>query len=59
MGEICFDYITIHEELSKGISYYVLTKSTSALLDCSMCFLPFEMEVFMCKYTIAYKNNLI
>ena len=59
MGEICFDYITIHEELSKGISYYVLTKSTSASLDCGMCFMPSEAEVFMCKYTIPYKNNQI
>ena len=45
--------------VSKDISYYVLAINTSASLDCGLCFMPFETEIFMCKYIIAYKNNLI
>ena len=44
---------------SKGISYCILGINTSASLDCGMCFMHFEAEVFMCKYTIAYKNNAL
>jgi len=42
----------------KGISYYILAINTSASL-CGMCFMPFEAEIFMCKYTLSDKNNLL
>ena len=43
---------------SKGISYSVLAMNTSASLDSGMCLMSFNAEIFMFKYTIAYKNNL-
>jgi len=43
---------------SKDIGYCVLVINTSASLECGMCFMLFEAEVYMCKYTTAYKNNL-
>ena len=43
---------------SKGISYSILAMNTSASLDSGMCLMSFDAEVFMFKYTIAYKNNL-
>ena len=42
---------------SKDIGYCVLVINTSASLECGMCFMFFEAEVYMCKYTTTYKNN--
>ena len=59
LGEICLDYITINKDLSLKWHKYMHTFNKHLRLDCGMCFMLFETEVFMYCSQIAYKDNLL